>query len=202
MRIRGASAPDLWSFVENMEESELSKIKEVVEELLHKMTLSVLDVAVGHFLIEGDQSKDAKDAKDALKINITIEDPQMLIGHNGQTLGEFERLLKIICNKKIKNLRAGFRDIGDDQLKTVPSQSDFYIAVDINDYKAKKVQFLKNLAITSADQAVLTKEKKVLPPMPSYERRIIHEQLAQRQDVITESIGEGIERSVVIKPVS
>ena len=72
--------------------------------------------------------------------------------------------------------------------------------MDINDYKKKKVEYLKNLADCIANEVILTKEKKVLAPMPAYERRIIHAQLSARQDIKTESQGEGIDRCVVIEP--
>jgi hypothetical protein len=39
-----------------------------------------------------------------------------------------------------------------------------------------------------------------LEPMPPYERRIVHMALANHSSVITESIGEGESRKVVIKP--
>ena len=89
------------------------------------------------------------------------------------------RLLKTILNKKLKNV--------------------FYFNLDINDYKKQKLEYLKNMAKNLADQVVLTKEEKILLPMSSYERRIIHAELAQRTDVITESQGEGFDRHIVIK---
>jgi spoIIIJ-associated protein len=39
-----------------------------------------------------------------------------------------------------------------------------------------------------------------LEPMPAYERRIVHLALANHPDVITESIGQGETRKVVIRP--
>ena len=51
-----------------------------------------------------------------------------------------------------------------------------------------------------ADEVVLTKKEKILSPMPAYERRIIHLELAERKDVSTESIDQGLERKVVIRP--
>jgi len=56
------------------------------------------------------------------------------------------------------------------------------------------------LAKEIADEVALTKKEKILPPMPAYERRIIHLELAQRPDVTTQSIGQEPERRVVIKP--
>ena len=114
-------------------------------------------------------------------VDITLDDPQMLIGQGGQTLFELQRVLRILLNKKLEN--------------------NFHLNVDINDYKKKKIEYLKGLARSLADEVAITKEKKILPPMSAYERRIIHTELSGRQDIITESQGEGFDRRVVISPV-
>ncbi len=112
-------------------------------------------------------------------INLKTDSPQILIGEGGQTLNEIQHLLRIILRRKINE--------------------PFYIDLDINDYKKKKNQYLKELAFSLADDVVLTKKEKILAPMPAYERRIIHLTLAERQDVTTESIGQGQERRIVIR---
>lgn len=154
-----------------MEEQEINIIKGLVEELLQKMTIRFLSVELKTSLVG---------VKDCVNIDINIEEPQVLIGQNGQTLFEFQRLLRIILNKKLKK--------------------DFYLDLDINNYKKQKVEYLKKIAQELADQVASTKENKVLPPMSSYERRIVHGELSQRQDVITEGQGDGEDRHVVIKP--
>jgi len=72
--------------------------------------------------------------------------------------------------------------------------------LDINGYKSKKVEYLKSLAKEAADQVVLNKEEKSLPPMSAYERRVVHAELAQREDVLTESQGSDLDRHIVVKP--
>ena len=58
------------------------------------------------------------------------------------------------------------------------------------------------MARSAADEVAITKKEKTLAPMPAYERRIIHlEIINNRSDVITESLGEGAERKVTIKPI-
>jgi len=173
-----------------IEESEIKQIKELVEEFLQKMTVEVFSVSINSpvtneepKVIEGSQDAGqnaAKTLKDVINIEATVQEPQILIGQQGQTLLELQRLVRIILNKKF--------------------HKDFYVNLDINEYKKKKIEYLKDLATSSADQVSKTKEKKVLAPMPAYERRIIHAELAQRQDVITQSQGEGEERSIVISP--
>ena len=155
-----------------MEEWELKIIKEVAQELLQNMTVAVLDVKINNKLM-GDGV-----VKENIELDILIKDPQILIGQQGQTLFELSRLLRIIINKKIKK--------------------DFYLDIDINNYKKNKVEYLKDLANSLAGQVAQTREKTILPPMPAYERRVIHTELAGRQDVATKSHGYGIDRCVVI----
>ncbi len=118
--------------------------------------------------------------ENTLLIEVKTEDPQILIGERGQTLADIQHLLKIILRKKTEEL--------------------FYINVDINDYKKKKAEYLKELANSVADDVILTKKEKALSPMRAFERRIVHMELAERSGVITESIGERDERKVVVKP--
>ena len=115
-----------------------------------------------------------------LPINLKTDEPQILIGEGGQTLVEIQHLLKTILKRKI--------------------QEPFFIDLDINGYKKKKIEYLKELAKSAADEVALTKKEKSLAPMPAYERRIIHLELADRQNVTTESIGQEPERRIIIKP--
>jgi spoIIIJ-associated protein len=117
---------------------------------------------------------------ETLSIHLKVENPQILIGEKGQTLFEIQHLLKAILKRKINE--------------------NFYIDLDINDYKKKKIEYLKDLARSVADEVSLTKKEKILSPMPAYERRIIHLEIAGRKDVTSESIGQEPERRVVIKP--
>jgi spoIIIJ-associated protein len=117
-----------------------------------------------------------------LPINLKSEEPQILIGEGGETLLEIQHLLKAILRKKIEG------------------EERFYLDLDINDYKKKKTAYLKEMAKESAEEVVLTKKEKILPPMSAYERRIIHMELADNPNIVTESIGEEPERSVAIRP--
>lgn len=113
-------------------------------------------------------------------IKIRTEEARILIGEKGKTLMDIQHLLKIILKKSIKK--------------------PFYIDVDINNYKRKKIDYLKETARLVADEVSLSKEEKVLDSMSAYERRIIHMELAGRSDVVTESIGREPERKIIIKP--
>ena len=124
--------------------------------------------------------KSLSQREETLFVNLKTEEPQILIGEKGQTMLAIQRLLRVITRRKVPEI--------------------FYIDLDINDYKKKKIEYLRETARSVADEVTLTKKEKILEPMPAYERRIIHLELADRQDITTESIGEELERRVVIKP--
>jgi len=73
--------------------------------------------------------------------------------------------------------------------------------LDINGYKANKNQNIIDLANKVAEQAIKIERNIHLDPMSAYDRRIVHTTLQDRDDVTTESTGEGEKRHVVIKPV-
>lgn len=157
-----------------IDQNDIKKIKETVEEFFQKMTIVLLSIEANKAVVENPEISDVVD------LNITLEEPQILIGEKGQTLFEIQRLLRAILTKKIEKI--------------------FYLNLDINGYKQSKIEYLKKTAKEMADEVSLTKEEKELFPMPAYERRVIHAELSQRADITTESQGEGVDRHIVIKP--
>jgi len=124
----------------------------------------------------------SREQEDTISIKIKTEEPRVLIGRNGEVMADIHKILALILKRKSNGL--------------------LHIDLDINSYKEKKAEYLQELAREIADRVSLTKKERTLNPMPSYERRIVHLALAEREDVITESVGQGEERRVVIKPRS
>jgi spoIIIJ-associated protein len=164
-------------------QEQINKIKETVEEFFEKMTMNVFDIVVDVF---SDEKKINEGEGvvigeiETVNLDIKVDDPQVLIGQQGQTLFEIQRILRTILNKKLGEL--------------------LYLNLDIDGYKKKKIEYLKYLVKDYADQVAFSGKEKDLLPMSSYERRIVHAELSQRTDVATESRGEGFERHIVIKP--
>lgn len=149
----------------------LNKIKEVAQEFFSKT-----DLGIELANVRGSENS-------TINIDLKMEEPQILIGEQGQTLNDVQRLFRLVLIKK---------NIAPGEL--------FHIDLDVNDYKKKKAEYLKDLARSLADEVSLTKKEKYFPPMTAYERRIIHVELASRADVTTESVGEEPSRTVAIKP--
>ena len=75
------------------------------------------------------------------------------------------------------------------------------VCVDLNNYRLEREKIIIELAKAAARKALMTKNSISLPIMNSYERRLIHTELAVRPDIKTESEGEGKNRHVIIKPI-
>ncbi len=105
---------------------------------------------------------------------------KILIGKNGQTL----QALTTVVKQKIHN------EIGQ-----YP-----HILLDVENYKEKQVKYLERLAKNVAREVAKTKVEVELENMNSYERRIIHNILAEDTKVYTVSTGEEPNRHVIIKP--
>jgi len=161
---------------------EVKTIKEATKDLLEKMTIIDFNIELTVSLISDNAEFNGKQDLDVFDLNIKLKEPEILIGSNGQTLFELQRILRVILQKKLKRF--------------------FYLKLDINDYKKKKIEYLKNLAKDLADEVILTQKKKILSPMPAYQRRIIHIELAGRPDIVTESQGSGIDRYIVIRHIA
>lgn len=129
------------------------------------------------FLIE---IENIQQEQETVFVDLKTEEPRVLIGRNGEVLTEIKKLLKAILRREI--------------------EQPFFVNLDINDYKKKKIEYLKETAKNLADRVSLTKKEKVLESMPPDERRIVHLELAERDDIVTQSIGEEPERKVIIKP--
>ena len=75
------------------------------------------------------------------------------------------------------------------------------IFIDVNNYRKEREKLLSELARAAARKVVATKQPVSLPAMNSYERRLIHMELAGRPDVMTESEGSGRDRYVTVRMV-
>ena len=98
-------------------------------------------------------------------INISGEDKGIIIGKKGKTLNSFEYLL----NSLIKDIR---------------------IDVDVEGFKEKRNDTLRELANKMAIKAIKSKKVIRLNPMPPRERKIIHEIVNKYPELDTYSEGK------------
>lgn len=133
------------------------------------------------FEITGDDGIEYKIEKGKNQINLTITGDKVshLIGYKGKTIESFQSLLNAMLQRE--------------------NEESAKVFVEVNDYKKRKEEKLKNLANKMANNVIRFRKPIRLEPMSAYERLIIHTELAKRDDVETESQGEEPRRRVVIK---
>jgi spoIIIJ-associated protein len=115
-----------------------------------------------------------------VEFTISGDDVGVLIGKRGNTLNSLQYLTKLVANRNTKQY------IG--------------IKLDAENYRSKRKSTLELLSYRLAKQVSNTKKRVVLEPMPSFERKIIHQALSNNQGINTTSEGNEPHRHVVISP--
>ncbi len=151
----------------------LTVARDVVSELLEKMRVHA-KVTSEFGVREDDRSRTP------IRVNIYGDDLSILIGRQAETLNALQYISSLIISKEIGH--------------SIP------LVVDVEGYRVRRENQLRQLARRMADQALKTGRRQVLEPMPANERRIIHIELRENQQVTTESIGEEPRRKITIIP--
>lgn len=125
-----------------------------------------------------DVTIDTKKNDDTLEIELSGPDMGIVIGKRGETMDALQHLTSLAVNK------------GD--------SSFVKVSLDTENYREKRNKALESLAIKLANKVTRTGRNTTLEPMNAYERRIIHATLQNHDKVTTYSVGQGVNRKVVI----
>jgi len=151
-------------------------LKDVVQSVLEEL-LSQMGIVAS---VESPDPTGKDETAAPIIFDIKGEDLGILIGRRGQTLACLQFMVRLIVGHQTKTW--------------IP------ITVDVEGYCQRRSEKLCALAERLAEQVRTRNRPFTLEPMLAYERRIIHLALADHPDVITESMGEGEARRVVIRP--
>lgn len=105
----------------------------------------------------------------------------LLIGPGGRTLLAIQDLARVAAQRRL----------GDHETR---------LRIDVAGYREKRRQALERFATTVADQVKETGVARSLDPMPSADRKILHDVLSSIDGVTTRSEGEDPNRRVVVAP--
>jgi spoIIIJ-associated protein len=155
-----------------MAESAASKNSpvELLEELLEEL-LDAFDLdASVEVVLEGE----------TLTGTVEGEDLGLLIGRHGQTIDAVQHLAQRFCQ-------------GD-------AEERLRVVVDAAGYRERRRVALEAQADEAAEDALDLGRPVSLDPMSSGERRVVHERLADRGDVVTHSEGVEPDRHLVVEP--
>jgi spoIIIJ-associated protein len=113
-----------------------------------------------------------------LSVDISGEDLSIIIGKNGEVLDALQYLINKMVNRG----------------EATPRR----IVLDADGYRERKLSSLKRLAHRSAEQVRTNGKSTILNPMNAHDRRIIHLELKEDQEVFTKSLGDGPFKRIMI----
>ena len=161
--------------------AEMNAAVDFVNTLLRDMQIDAVCAPVA--CPEGEEYEIVGEADRYPAVEITGSGSGILIGHHGETLDAIQCLLNLA------SIRKSDHEAGADYVK---------IALDIENYRAKREETLRALAKRMAARAVKYKRNVFLEPMNAYERRIIHSELQGVPFVSTHSVGTDKNRKIII----
>jgi spoIIIJ-associated protein len=152
----------------------LQVARDTVIDLLEKMKINHAEVTA--------QFGEADDARSRTPVLVDVNgnDLSILIGPRAETLNALQYIAGLIVGKELGH--------------AIP------MVVDVEGYRKRREQQIRQLARRVADQAVKTGRRQVLEPMPANERRLVHIELRDNPNVTTQSVGEEPRRKVTIIP--
>ena len=113
-------------------------------------------------------------------LNLSGDNIGFIIGHRGETLDALQYLTGLVANHV--------------------DNSYYRITINTGNYREKREKTLESLARKMAIKAVKTGRNSSLEPMNPYERRIIHTAVQEVEGATSFSVGQDLDRRVVIAP--
>lgn len=151
------------------------EVKNRPEKLAEDKLKALLDGMKISYEIESVEVQDG-----VIRINITGKDMGLLIGRKGETLNAVQFILSMMVNRGL-----------DERVR---------IVLDVEDYRLRKEESLKSLAVSLSERVKRTRRSVVMRPMGPHERRVVHTALQGDPEIVTYSQGEEPHRKVVISP--
>ncbi len=158
---------------EEVDENLLNVARDTVSELLKAMKVHA------KVTVQAGRPEDPQD-RTPVQVDIRGDDLSILIGPKAETLNALQYIAGLIISKEVGH--------------SLP------LVVDVEGYRARRSQQIRQLARRMAEQAVRTGRRQLLEPMPASERRLVHIELRNNPEVNTESVGEEPRRKVTIVP--
>lgn len=140
------------------------------------LATSFLDEVFGNMNLE--VKYDVTFENNELSINLIGDDMGIIIGKRGETLDSLQYLTSLVVNR-----------IDGAYIK---------VTLDTENYRMKRQEALKALALRIGDKVAATGRKHIFEPMNPFERRVLHATLQSSEVVTTYSIGEEPNRKVVV----
>jgi len=156
---------------------------ELTEDRLDSIAAEAVEVAremLSHFPRVQAAKVECRVEDGSVFLDIEGDSTGRLIGRKGKTIEAFQHVLSKIMSHRLRKR--------------------ITIHVDSEGYKKRRHEKLRKLARETADYVAATGSARALEPMSPADRRLVHIELRDRDDVITASEGSDLNRFVVVWP--
>mgnify|MGYP003393411023 CR=1 FL=1 len=155
-----------------------------------EMLSEVLDNILGLLLLEG--SYEIEETEENFAVSIETKDAGRLIGARGESMEGLQLLINQIMSKKTGELALSEQ-----------SESNGFkrVLLDVEGWRKQKEEELTGRATEWGKQVLETKAEMELEPQSSWQRRVVHSVISEMGGLTSESMGEGRDRHIVIKPI-
>ena len=150
----------------------LDLTEQVVSELLHKMKVTAQ--------VSAHQGEMDEDGRQPINVDIRGSDLGILIGRKAEILNALQYIVNLIVSKQMEHW--------------------VQVIVDVEGYRVRRESQIRQMASRMAEQAIKSGKRQILEPMNAAERRLVHLELRNYPEVVTQSIGEDPSRKVTISP--
>jgi len=120
------------------------------------------------------------ETEEEIQVVLDTDEGGLIIGYHGETLESLQLVIALIIAKKTGVFKR--------------------VSIEVGDYKKNREEWLRNLAIDTKRKVLEQQREYQLSDLKSWERRIIHLILQDDKEVDTESVGEGRDRVLIVRP--
>lgn len=125
-------------------------------------------------------SLEVTENENALDVVLQTEESGIVIGYHGEALEALQLIFSLLVSKKAGRF--------------------IRVNLEVGDYKKNRSEYLERLAEQTKEKVLAENKEHILPSLKSWERRVVHLILQDDDEVVSESIGEGKDRVLVVKP--
>lgn len=118
---------------------------------------------------------------DEMEVQVNGDDLGLLVGPKGNTLLALQDLTRVVAQRRL----------GD---------HDTRLRVDVAGYRERRRDALSRFAMKVASEVIESGKPRVLEPMASADRKVVHDTLAEVDGVTTRSRGDDPYRQIVVEP--
>lgn len=113
-------------------------------------------------------------------VTLQTEESGLIIGYHGEILEALQLVSSLMVSRKLDRF--------------------VRISLEVGDYKKNRSEYLERLASQTKERVLEENRPHTLSSLKSWERRIVHMILQNDDQVVSESMGEGKDRVLVVKP--